>query len=572
MNANALKRVVTPLANLMSAKGVSVSFHGTDAKTEYDKDGNPKKIHLPLLSDEAGEEVIGVFHGYFDHEIAHVLYSDFSDKEVLKEVAGNEMLKQIFNIVEDARIERKLCENFRGCAYNLGKLHSYVFGKEYIDNFSPADTVAGVVNRLIFATRKMADISYFCTVKNDDVNALINILSENFGPDCVRDLKNCRDAVNLSKDIMKYFELEDVELDPKDTSKDGESGSDSESSDSKGEPGDGDFDGSKGKETKEADGASSKNCKQSEVDRKMLERLAELARQARSNQEYVIDTTDHDKIEVCPVVKDDSQLKYFDMISSGTLGTIQKNLERVMASESIVSWASGQRKGKIQNSALSRVLVKDDRVFKRRIVNSRSKDVAVSLVIDCSGSMDGSKIMLAVVSAYALSHVLSNIGISHEIIGFTTLGFSSKRSYDDEEYARVLPLYIPIFKSFNESYTVNTKRRLAHAISEMKLCNNVDGESIQIAADRLMSRPESRKVMIVLSDGYPAADGNNLILSSHLEETLRSLERKKVEIVGIGIMSDSVKSYYSKNVVLNNIEDLPTTVIKELKSFLIPKK
>ena len=99
--------------------------------------------------------------------------------------------------------------------------------------------------------------------------------------------------------------------------------------------------------------------------------------------------------------------------------------------------------------------------------------------------------------------------------------------------------------------------------------NNVDGESVEIAARRLLSRKENGKVMIVLSDGYPAASGDSGKLNDHLKEVVKESMCAGINVVGIGIQSDSVKSFYPKSVVINDVDELPKTVIQELRHLLI---
>jgi cobalamin biosynthesis protein CobT len=214
-------------------------------------------------------------------------------------------------------------------------------------------------------------------------------------------------------------------------------------------------------------------------------------------------------------------------------------------------------------------------VFRKRH-ETTSKDVAVSLVIDCSGSMSGSKIHTATQAAYALSSVLERIGISHEVVAFTT--GQPAASYGELEaeakkigrgFTRIEALYMPILKGFNERLKTEVKERFGWLPNSRVLRNNIDGECVEIAARRLMARRESGKVMIVLSDGAPACQGDMQALQRHLKQVVKNIEKAGVKTVGIGIESSEVTKFYPKNIVLHNVSELPDRVIKELRHLLV---
>jgi cobalamin biosynthesis protein CobT len=119
------------------------------------------------------------------------------------------------------------------------------------------------------------------------------------------------------------------------------------------------------------------------------------------------------------------------------------------------------------------------------------------------------------------------------------------------------------------------KRRIIaagqYSASNVELQNNVDGESVLTAAKRLLTRREPRKVMIVLSDGQPSAVGIPAHLQSHLKRAVQTCEDMGIEMIGIGIETDSVKYYYPKHVVLRHANELPAAVMGELKRFLIAR-
>ena len=270
------------------------------------------------------------------------------------------------------------------------------------------------------------------------------------------------------------------------------------------------------------------------------------------------------------------------------VGPLQKDLERAIAARSQAVWTGGHKKGRINATALSKLtMFNDPRCFKQK-QETKTRAVAVELVVDCSGSMNGTKIRTACYTAYALASVLERMNIPNEVIGFTTNGgfagdgdgFDYKEvrkererfiaaGRDEPEYGRVYPLFIPVFKSFNQGLTPEVVRGIAGTARANWLEENVDGESVLIGANRLMQRHEPRKIMIVLSDGSPACPGNRRALIKHTADSVKRIEASGIEVLGIGIEDSSVTQFYKKNIVLNNVAELPTRVIGEIKRLLM---
>jgi cobalamin biosynthesis protein CobT len=192
---------------------------------------------------------------------------------------------------------------------------------------------------------------------------------------------------------------------------------------------------------------------------------------------------------------------------------------------------AGRRSGKLHAPSLHRLRVDDNRIFCKKETHD-AHDTAITLLIDNSGSMsvDG-KIQLACRAAYAVTQTLERISITHEILGFSTNDSISNRKYfeDCEEqqrklrrtFSRISPILMYRYKGFEERLNSTIRRRIIGAgggrgfDTQVSLANNVDGESLLLAARRLFLRKEKRKVMIVLSDGQPHANGVIRHLASH---------------------------------------------------------
>lgn len=317
-----------------------------------------------------------------------------------------------------------------------------------------------------------------------------------------------------------------------------------------------------------------------DFDEDMSDVLTKEAGKELMDAEYKVFTGDFDCIgEEAPKTSDASLIEKMMDETTAAVGVMAKSLERAMAAQNRKAWNPGLRKGRINPGSLFRTGVGDDRVFRQR-VETRAKNTVVELVVDCSGSMSwGGKIATAGTAAYALSTTLERIKIQHEVIGFTTKGSSELMEAAEEEfkrtrvrvpYSRLLPLYMPVFKGWNERLDADTRARFANLRSGRPgfLHENVDGESVLIAGHRLMQQKAERHVMIVLSDGSPACPPG-YGLNRHLKGAVKKLEAAGIDVIGIGLEDDSVKEFYRKYLVLNDVSELATTLIGQLTTLLL---
>lgn len=297
-----------------------------------------------------------------------------------------------------------------------------------------------------------------------------------------------------------------------------------------------------------------------------------------SRSQYTVFTRELDRIEPLkvPAKINEKWVPELEEEVRAMTARMQKDIERMMAAQSRVMTYPGQRRGRLHAPNLYRLTTGDDRVFFRKD-ESQSKDTAVMLLIDNSGSMHGSKIKTAMTAGYALSSTLERVNIPNEVIGFTTgsdyrLPASIKSAMEEEmarsgiRWSRTIPLMMPIFKEFDERINAEVKKRIAYVQRAQEgLWGNVDGECLEYAAARLLKRREKRKVMIVLSDGQPVEAHN---AGPHLKMVVQDLIKIGIEPIGIGIESNAVERFYPKHVVLRNAAELPGQIMKQLRELL----
>ncbi|MDE9494363.1 cobalamin biosynthesis protein CobT [Xenorhabdus bovienii] len=247
--------------------------------------------------------------------------------------------------------------------------------------------------------------------------------------------------------------------------------------------------------------------------------------------------------------------------------TLSKDLERTIASRNRVQRIGGLRRGKINPPSLWKIAIptiNDDRVFARK-EEHRAVNAAVQIIIDLSGSMNGNRIKLATAAAYALSDALDKIKVPNIITGFTTIG----KLEGVMRANRYEPLFLPTLKNWNEKANSSIARaRLGMCIDNIPLRNNVDGESILALSRHHAGRTEDKQIMLVLSDGAPAAAGTGF--GSHLVEVADFiLNKTKIDILAVGIQTSAPSSYYKYHTKVDSVDDLPKTVITAIRNVLL---
>ena len=207
----------------------------------------------------------------------------------------------------------------------------------------------------------------------------------------------------------------------------------------------------------------------------------------------------------------------------------------------------------------------------------------MSLLIDNSGSMRGRPITIAALCADILSRTLERCSVKVEILGFTTKNWKGGQSREDwnrkgkiKKPGRLNDLRHIIYKSA-DSHWRQSKNNLGLMLKEGLLKENIDGEAITWAYNRLRKRSEERKILMVISDGAPVDDSTLSVnsgdfLEKHLKKVVKYIENKKdVEILAIGIGHD-VSRYYNKAIKISDVNELGDVMIGQLSDLFDSKK
>lgn len=330
-----------------------------------------------------------------------------------------------------------------------------------------------------------------------------------------------------------------------------------------------------------------------DMDDMFSERIAAIMQDACDDGEFRVFTRDYDRIIEIPGVTDQTSIDGIDQAVAKSTGPLQKDLRRMIAARSQVRRSPGMRSGRLHAPNLHRILSGDDRVFTRR-EEAQSLDTAISLVIDCSGSMAGDELNLATQTAYALGSVLSRLGIAFECLGFTDdvdCAETRTKEYmkDLQEAAQIAPIHryhpivMPRFKEFDERWSQPVQRRFAHVYNNrgfgyqagFPFGSTPEGCGVEFAARRLLQRKEARKIMLVMTDGEPCgrsySPGNYGIYPAQAKRVVQAVSAAGIDLVGIGIKHDGPSRYYPNHMMIEQIEEMPAKLLGLLKKFIVGK-
>lgn len=310
--------------------------------------------------------------------------------------------------------------------------------------------------------------------------------------------------------------------------------------------------------------------------------------------EFRVFTRDYDRMIEIEGVTDATSLAQIDQAVAKSTGVLQKDLRRLIAARSQVQRVPGMRRGRLHGPNLHRILSGDDRVFTRR-EEAQSLNTAISLVVDCSGSMSGAPLKLATEAAYALGNVLHRLGIQFECLGFTDDSSCSNTrgpSYQKEVAAadavakiiRSVPIVMPKYKTFEERWTQPVQRRFAHVYNGgghrpgFRMGSTPEGCGMEFAARRLIARKEQRKIMIVMTDGEPGGQvynprgmNDHWAYKRQSAEMVKAIEAAGVDLIGVGIQHAGPQGYYTNSIVIDSLEEMPAQLIGLLKKFIVGK-
>lgn len=245
-------------------------------------------------------------------------------------------------------------------------------------------------------------------------------------------------------------------------------------------------------------------------------------------------------------------------------GALLAAVRRLLQVRSETTYIGGQKRGKLQRSAIYKVGCPtvgngdwNSRIYRKRI-DSETLDTAVEVLIDFSGSMHGRKIKAAIESAVKLAACMDKVGIPIAVTAFSD-------NHDSKPQDALITGY---FKDYDGPCRPQDMLDAMWYHQGEHMGSNPDCCGVYYAIERMSRRREKRKVLLVMSDGCPASirRGDQ---SALLPSIVRDADKYGVECYGIGIMDDSVSRFYPEYTVLKNPGEITTCLTNVIKQKIV---
>ena len=271
--------------------------------------------------------------------------------------------------------------------------------------------------------------------------------------------------------------------------------------------------------------------------------------------------------------------KHLDQLMGPSKATISKlahRLQRFLMAQQNRSWEFNKEEGMLDSASLHKIITDPMTALTYKVEkDTEFRDTTVSILVDSSGSMRGRSMTVAAICADIISTTLERCNVKTEVLGFTTKqwkgGESRKLWMEDgkpENPGRLNDIRHIIFKSADTPWRRGQKN-FGLMLREGLIKENVDGEALIWAHDRLARRTEQRKILMVISDGAPVDDSTlstnpTNFLDLHLRQVIHSIETKSdINLIAIGIGHD-VTRYYKNAVTIHRAEELGGAMLEQL--------
>ena len=566
----------------------------------------PGQLRLPMVYTDMSHDEIAELRGKGDSFSLHKRFHN--NKLHNKYMPKGELAQQVFNAIEDARVEAIGSNEMKGVAKNLKAHVEKYYNDHTIEDAELIDKAPlGDVLKLLVRERLTQELPPKSVRKT--VNKLRYEIEEKAGEHLDAQAKSVNDQDKfsiLSRQVIADLDLAreyDTDEEPDDDGGDdlddqfedndqseedieNESDQGEDSSDESGEP---------------SDEQADDNASGDQTSEMSAEELMEMLKQAQNENAapprndndpfglysmgpgYKVYSRDFDEYVAAEDLCDPDELlqlrKKLDQQLYHLQGMVSKlanRLQRLLMAKQTRSWEFDLEEGILDTARLTRVATNPMHPLSFKAENdSEFKDTVVTLLIDNSGSMRGRPISIAAMCGDILSRTLERCGVRVEILGFTTKawkGGKSRIKWTEEgkpdHPGRLNDLRHIIYKSA-DSPLRRSRNNLGLMLREGLLKENIDGESLLWAHNRLISRPEERRILMVISDGAPVDDStlssnSANYLEDHLRHVIEVIETKSpVKLLAIGIGHD-VTRYYKNAITIMDADQLGGAITDQL--------
>ena len=585
-------------ALISTAKVISEDYK-LDVK-KIDKDLNSKKIDFFDVTNLSNKNDFIRLRAETDSD---ALRNKFSNKEIFnKNLPNNPSCKSLYNIAEKIRYEILGGKMLKGVGKNLSENYNQKIVSAHKDQLKNKEDVPVTEAFELYMLKK-----FFNLKLNTVSSKMLSYWEKDFTSSIDEHLdflnKNLENQDNYGLKFSEILESMDIfssnndESNKDDDKKDNEQKNKSENNDDN--QSDGKEDENKQDETQASLDASfdlsdqlmDDHLENSNFPKESTENIIQKTNLKNSDQEYKVFTTEFDEIakaEILEDVKETQKLrKNLDQQLVGFQDLITKlanKLQRQLLAKQNRSWEFDLEEGLLDSSKLTRIIM--DPYNSLSFMKEKDldfKDTIVTLLIDNSGSMRGRPITIAALCADILSRTLERCSVKVEVLGFTTKNWKGGKSREawnkvdkPKNPGRLNDLRHIIYKAADTHWR-QAKNNIGLMLKEGLLKENIDGEAISWAYNRIKKRKEERKILMVISDGAPVDDSTLSVnsgdyLEKHLKKMVKFIENKSdVEILAIGIGHD-VSRYYDKAIKITDVHELGDVMISQLSGLFKNKR
>ena len=585
-------------ALISTAKVISEDYKLDEKK--IDKNLKSKKIDFFDISNLSNKNDFIRLRAETD---SGALKKKFSNKEIFnKNLPSNPSCKLLYNTAEKIRYEILGGKMLKGVGKNLSENYTQKIGSIRKNQLKGKEDVSVSEAFELYMLKKFFNIEL-----NDISSKMLSFWEKDFSHSIDKHLdflnKNLEDQNNYSLKFSEIFKSMDVfnsdndENNKNDDEKNNEQENKPENNDDN--QSDGKEDENKQNETQTSldagfdlsDQQMDEQLEDSESLKESTESVIQKTNLNNVDQEYKIFTTEFDEIakaETLEDIKETQKLrKNLDQQLIGFQDLITKlanKLQRQLLAKQNRAWEFDLEEGLLDSSKLTRIIM--DPYNSLSFMKEKDldfKDTIVTLLIDNSGSMRGRPITIAALCADILSRTLERCSVKVEVLGFTTKNWKGGKSREvwnktdkPKNPGRLNDLQHIIYKSADTHWR-QAKNNIGLMLKEGLLKENIDGEAISWAYNRIKKRKEERKILMVISDGAPVDDSTLSVnsgdfLEKHLKKMVKFIEDKSdVEILAIGIGHD-VSRYYNKAIKITDVHELGDVMIAQLSGLFDNKK
>ncbi len=561
------------------------------------------QVRLPDLGRKLTRQQLAISRGVGDAMALRIACHDASLHN--RNAPEGDNARAIFDAVEQARVEAIGASRMAGVADNLAHMLEDKYSKQNyagVENRNDApleEAVAMVVRERLTGRKPPESINEIVGLWRDWIEEKAGSKLDALG-DNIEDQGAFAEAI---RDVLVAFDMGDelgeqqpeedqdqeTDQDPEDQEQEGERDNEESTGEDDGEADEMESESEEDEKTGEMEATQAETGEDFEEDEQQQETPGDTERpdlpfsDMPPDFDYKIFTSKFDEEIRAEELCDEAELErlraFLDKQLAhlqGVVGRLANRLQRKLMAQQNRGWDFDLEEGYLDTARLTRIItdpmtplsfkMERDTVF---------RDTVVTLLLDNSGSMRGRPITVAATCADILARTLERCGVKVEILGFTTKAWKGGQAREQwlkqEKPAtpgRLNDLRHIIYKSADSPWR-RARPNLGLMMREGLLKENIDGEALLWAHERLMGRPEQRRILMMISDGAPVDDSTLSVnpgnyLERHLRYVIEDIEsHSPVELLAIGIGHD-VTRYYSRAVTIVDAEELAGAITEQL--------